>query len=150
MKTSSQGFTLIELLIVIVIMSALSAIALPAFLSQINKAASREAMVLLSSLMRQEQEYFVENNSFSVSLSSEVKLSTPELENYQVILDRFENHQTANGEKVSGLRLRAVPQKDSLNYVMGKVWIADDDVQTVLCEADKTGPFMASKTFCPN
>lgn len=148
MKTSSQGFTLIELLVVIVIVSVLSAIALPAFLSQINKAASREAMLLLSNLMRREQEYFVENNSFSTS--STVTLATPGLDHYQVVIDEFTNHQTLDGEAVSGLRLRAIPQKDSLNYVMGKVWVADNDVQTVVCQSEQNSPFMASKTYCPN
>lgn len=146
MKTSSEGFTLIELLVVIVIVGALSAIALPSFLNQLNKAASREAMLLLSSLMRREQEYFLENNEFSPAPGT---LSTAGLKHYEVVVDDFTDHQTLDGETVSGLRFRAIPQRDSLDYVMGKVWIADNDVKTVLCNSESNGAFMNSKTYCP-
>lgn len=146
MKVSSSGFTLIELLVVIVIMSVLAAIALPSYLSIRNRASSREAMLLLSSLMKEEQAHFVEHNEWS---STEDTSTTPELRNYEVVIDTFTNHQTQAGERVSGLRLRAIPQKESLVYVMGKVWVADNDVQTVLCNSERDTPFMQSRTYCP-
>ena len=104
-------------------------------------------MLLLSSLMKQEQAHFVEKNDWS---SFRGTLATPELNNYEIVIDNFNNHQTQDGERVSGLRLRAIPQKDSLLYVMGKVWVADNDVQTVLCNSERTTPFMQSKTYCPD
>lgn len=147
MKTSSQGFTLIELLVVIVIIGVLAAIALPSYLNIRNRAASREAILLLSSLMRDEQAYFVEHNDWSPFRGT---LATPGLSDYEIVIDDFNNHQTQDGESVSGLRLQAIPQKESLLYIMGKVWIADNDVQTVLCNSDRDTPFMQSKTYCPD
>ncbi|NEQ44762.1 MAG: prepilin-type N-terminal cleavage/methylation domain-containing protein [Leptolyngbya sp. SIOISBB] len=147
MNKSSSGFTLIELLVVIVIMGVLAAIALPSYLNIRNRATSREAMLLLSSLMREEQAYFVENNDWS---SFRGTLATPELSHYEVVIDDFNNHRTQAGESVSGLRLRAIPQKESLSYVMGKVWVANNDVHTVLCNSEKNTPFMQSRTYCPD
>ena len=46
-----QGFTLVELMIVIVIIGVLSAVALPNFLSQTNKAKATECTTKLGSIM---------------------------------------------------------------------------------------------------
>ncbi|MEM1279602.1 MAG: prepilin-type N-terminal cleavage/methylation domain-containing protein [Cyanobacteria bacterium P01_D01_bin.6] len=146
-QPASPGFTVIELLVVIIIIGVLAAIALPSYLSVRSRVASREAMLLLSSLMKEEQAHFVEYSEWSDNTGT---LDTPNLSEYEVIVDQFNNHQTRDGENVSGVRLRAIPQKESLSYVMGKVWVADNDVQTVLCDSEKTTAFMQSKTYCPD
>jgi len=146
-KPSTQGFTLIELLVVIIIIGVLAAIAWPSYLNFMNRAAAQEAKLILSNLMRREQEYFVEHNDFSEFRGT---LTTAGSSNYAIMIDEFNNHQTLDGEVVSGLRLRAVPQKDSLAYIMGKVWVTDNDVKTVLCEAQSNTVFMQSRTYCPD
>jgi prepilin-type N-terminal cleavage/methylation domain len=68
-KRQDQGFTLIELLVVIIIIGILSAIALPAFLSQANKAKQTEAKQYIASINKGQQAYYAENPSFATSVT---------------------------------------------------------------------------------
>lgn len=65
-KKRDGGFTLIELLVVIIIIGILSAIALPSFLNQANKARESEARTYVGSINRAQQAFYMENtNTFS-------------------------------------------------------------------------------------
>jgi type IV pilus assembly protein PilA len=64
-KKANGGFTLIELLVVIIIIGILSAIALPSFLNQANKAKQSEAKTYVGSMNRAQQAYYMENGQFS-------------------------------------------------------------------------------------
>ena len=68
-KRQNQGFTLIELLVVIIIIGILSAIALPSFLNQANKAKESEALTYLAAMVKAQQPFYVEKNNFSTDLA---------------------------------------------------------------------------------
>ena len=68
-KKQEKGFTLIELLVVIIIIGILSAIALPSFLNQANKAKESESKQYVGSMNRSQQAYYLEKNTFSSDVS---------------------------------------------------------------------------------
>jgi type IV pilus assembly protein PilA len=70
-RKGNQGFTLIELLVVIIIIGILSAIALPAFLNQANKAKQSEAKTNVGSMNRAQQAMYMEKGKFAGSTDTE-------------------------------------------------------------------------------
>lgn len=87
----NKGFTLIELLVVIIIISTLSAIALPNFLNQASKGKQAEAKLALGNINRAQITYRMESNSFASSMDK-LALGLPtETRNYKYEISAEEN-----------------------------------------------------------
>jgi type IV pilus assembly protein PilA len=67
-----KGFTLVELMIVIVIVGILSAVALPNFLSQTDKARGAEGKSLTSDALNEMAVVYNENGSFNIDACTEI------------------------------------------------------------------------------
>ncbi|MEQ9621982.1 type IV pilin-like G/H family protein [Coleofasciculus chthonoplastes] len=141
-KKEDEGFTLIELLVVIIIIGILSAIALPSFLNQANKAKQSEAKQYIGSLNRAQQTHYLEKGYFASNdafgrLGLGIKTDTA---NYSyVITDGASATGNTSGTQVTN---QAKPKIDALKAYIGGVSIGEvtDTSETtslaVLCEAE--------------
>lgn len=66
---STSGFTLIEMMVVTIIMGLLAAIALPAFLNQVQKAHQAKATAQIGAVNRAQQAYRLSNPTFANTLA---------------------------------------------------------------------------------
>ena len=77
LHSGSSGFTLVELMIVVVIVGILSAVALPNFLSQTDKAKATEATTKISALLKEAYtEYQFDGNVTNVKTSMTGSIAT--------------------------------------------------------------------------
>jgi len=162
-KKQDQGFTLIELLVVIIIIGILSAIALPSFLNQANKAKQSEAKQYVGSMNRAQQARFLEAGELTTNIATlGLGIATATV-NYQYDIagkDQDPNITNPNAEKWVSVTNQAAAQKPVLKHYIGGVGtgtttgVAGGEATTlaVLCEskdpATQSGA-VAEITFAP-
>ncbi|MEB3211128.1 MAG: type IV pilin-like G/H family protein [Leptolyngbyaceae bacterium] len=152
-RISTQGLTLLELITSLVVVSILSAIALPSFLNFSLRSRHAEAQVNVGSMVRAQQSHYMWKNAFTTNLS-ELGLGISNSPFYQYTTVQFSGHQTLAGSPVDGVSSIAIPLTDVRGY-MGKTWVDADsggipEVKTVMCEGDIGATyFMNNRTYCP-
>ena len=147
-RRQDEGFTLIELLVVIIIIGILSAIALPAFLNQANKAKQSEGKQYVSSINKGQQAYYAENTKFGsnvATLGLGLKTLTT---NYSY---------TVNATGANATALANPTNADALKGYAGGVGLVDagdaKTTQSILCETTGVGvptvpTFTATEVSC--
>ncbi len=144
-KKKDQGFTLIELLVVIIIIGILSAIALPSFLNQANKAKQSESKQYVGTLNRVQQSYYLEKGKFASDLTS---LANP-------VPSQTDNYAYTFATTTSTVVNSGTSSKPAIKSYVGMVAIsvvtASSDATTtaVLCEANTPGATAATAPTAP-
>jgi type IV pilus assembly protein PilA len=148
-KKNEEGFTLIELLVVIIIIGILSAIALPSFLNQANKAKQSEAKTYIGSMNRAQQAYYLENTTFTNSIGALGLGIATQTVNYQYQITLGSSVVTNQGVVING----SAPLKAYVGGVEVTTQTATSEATTiaVLCESKdamvNSGTNASSTTF---
>ncbi len=141
-KKANGGFTLIELLVVIIIIGILSAIALPSFLNQANKARQSEAKTYIGSMNRAQQAHYLENNAFTDEIASLGLGIAASTENYSYDIDSTSGISVGVTNRAITWDGTAVDTDSSLKAYIGGVKIGsvagtnEATTLAILCEAN--------------
>ncbi|PSB14368.1 pesticin [filamentous cyanobacterium Phorm 46] len=148
-KRQDKGFTLIELLVVIIIIGILSAIALPSFLNQANKAKQSEAKQYTGSMNRAQQAKYAEAGGFVVDTIDKLGIGIKtQTTNYTY---------TVSGTSDSNVANKGIPSVGALKAYTGSVVLSvvastsEATTLAILCESLGTRTTeLAGVTTTPN
>jgi len=134
-KKANGGFTLIELLVVIIIIGILSAIALPSFLNQANKAKQSEAKTYVGSMNRAQQAYYLEEDQFADSIAGLGIGIDEDTDSY----DYISNSTSQSGGAAGTTAFSAGSPKTAASSVKGYAGAVEIEAGTstaIVCEGD--------------
>ncbi|MEO1148124.1 MAG: type IV pilin-like G/H family protein [Cyanobacteria bacterium J06638_22] len=137
---SQKGFTLIELLVVVVVVGILSAMAMPSFLRQSNKARQTEAETYVGAINRAQQAYHMENLEFA---------NLPDLE--MSVRSNTDAYTYASVPEPGdlGVQTTATPVINNIAAYSGRVWLAQGTTESILCKDMSGVPPVIAGTTCP-
>lgn len=136
-----EGFSLLELVVVILIISILSAIALPSFLAQTAKAKQSEAKSTLGNINQAQISYRTQNSSFTASWGL-LGLGIPtESSNYSYTItattDTALGVATPHDTALLGYSSGTVRYQDSTGLTQGQPGLSA--IASIICETIATG-----------
>jgi len=135
-KRQDKGFTLIELLVVIIIIGILSAIALPSFLNQANKAKQSEAKQYAGSMNRAQQAKYAEAGGFVTDTIDKLGIGIKtQTTNYEYKVSGSSDTAVAN----QGIPIVGALKAYTGSVVLGTVTATSEATTlAVLCESNAT------------
>jgi len=141
LRSPSRGFTLVELLVVIIILGVLAAIALPAYLNQVQKGKQSEAKAYISTLNKGQTVYFTTKNVYGSSIDLLGVGVPPSTENYTYAI----NSSTSNHISDNYAIATATPTNHTLRAYTSMVQAVqvpvtmDVSQMDVICEMNSPG-----------
>ena len=132
-KKGNGGFTLIELLVVIIIIGILSAIALPSFLNQANKAKQSEAKTYVGSMNRAQQAYYLEEDEFASGIPGLGIGISQVTDSYNYVTDSTQGTSAAGTTAYS--TAQPLTAASSVKAYTGAVEIENGTSTAIVCEA---------------
>jgi type IV pilus assembly protein PilA len=119
----------------IILLGILSAIMLPSFLNQANKAKQSEGKQQTGTLMRSQQAYFIENKKFARSAAElGVRLPAEGTSNYRYQIQPIPGKRPA-------VIIQALPNNPQvLKSFLGIVLAKGETTETLICQSQQPGP----------
>jgi len=132
-----KGFTLLEVLIVVIIIGILAAIALPQYVSTIEKARSAEAASNIGSLRSSVDRYWYEQTSQATYTAA--TMNTLDVDNPNSVTGRLFNYTLTDASDASGRNytVRAERTSDAATYWVQ--WIQESNTSGKLYKAAALG-----------